>query len=97
MEGRDAIIIDDMISTGGSVVKAAEFLKKQGCGRIFAACTHALLTDGAKSKIRRAGVSKIVCANTMPAGRESRVSRRIRRDCRGPEEKAGAAAVNGYA
>lgn len=67
--GRDAIIIDDMISTGGSVVKAAEFLKKQGCRRIFAACTHALLADGAKSKIRRAGVDKIVCANTMPAGR----------------------------
>ena len=68
--GRDAIIIDDMISTGGSIVKAAEFLKKQGCGRVFASCTHALLVDGAKSKIKRAGVSKIIGANTIPhAGR----------------------------
>lgn len=65
--GRDAIIVDDMISTGGSIVKAAEFLKSQdGSGRIFAACTHALLVDGARTKIKKAGVSKIIASNTIP-------------------------------
>ena len=60
------ILVDDMISTGGSIIKATEFLKKQKCKRIFVACTHALLRDNAEKKIKRAGVSKIVSANTIP-------------------------------
>ena len=40
--GRDLIVIDDMISTGGSVVKATQFLKRQKCKRVFVACTHGL-------------------------------------------------------
>ena len=67
VRGRDAIIVDDMISTGGSIVKAAEFLKSQGSGRIFAACAHALLVDGARTRMKRAGVARIICANTIPA------------------------------
>ena len=64
--GRDIIIVDDMIATGGSIVKAAEFLKGQHCGRIFAACTHALLTGGARGRMRKAGVHRIVSTNTIP-------------------------------
>jgi ribose-phosphate pyrophosphokinase len=66
VRGRDMIIVDDMISTGGSIIKAAEFLKKQNCGRVFVACTHALLINDAEKKIRRAGVSKIISTNTIP-------------------------------
>lgn len=65
VRGRDVIIVDDMISTGGSIVKAAEFLKGQNSNRIFVACTHALLVDGAEDKITKAGVEKIVSANTI--------------------------------
>jgi len=65
--GRDVIIVDDMISTGGSIIKAAEFLKKQNCGRIFVACTHALLINNAEKKIRQSGVSKIISTNTIPS------------------------------
>lgn len=63
---RDIIIIDDMIATGGSIVKAAQFLKGQRCGRIFVACTHALLVGGARGKMREAGVTRVVSANTIP-------------------------------
>lgn len=72
--GKDVIIIDDMISTGGSIVKAAEFLKSQNSGRIFAVCTHALLVDGAKTKIKKAGVSKIIGSNTIPNSKGSAVT-----------------------
>ena len=41
-----------MISTGGSIVKATKFLKKQKCKRVFVACTHALLVNDA-AKISR--------------------------------------------
>ncbi|MBM3895679.1 MAG: ribose-phosphate pyrophosphokinase [Thaumarchaeota archaeon] len=66
VRGRDMIIVDDMISTGGSIIKAVEFLKKQNCGRVYVACTHALLINDAEKKIRLAGVSKIISTNTIP-------------------------------
>jgi ribose-phosphate pyrophosphokinase len=66
VEGRDMIIVDDMISTGGSIVKASEFLKKQKCGKIYVCCTHALLIGDAEKKIKKAGVSKIISTNTIP-------------------------------
>ena len=64
--GRDLILVDDMISTGGSIIKATEFLKKQKCNKVFVACTHGLLRDGAEKKIRKAGVTQIVCSNSIP-------------------------------
>ncbi len=64
--GRDLILVDDMISTGGSIIKATQFLKKQKCKRVFVACTHALLMNDAEKKIKKAGVTKIVSANTIP-------------------------------
>jgi ribose-phosphate pyrophosphokinase len=66
VKGRDMIIVDDMISTGGSIVKAAEFLKKQKSGKIYACCTHALLIGDAEKKIIKAGVAKIISTNTIP-------------------------------
>ena len=64
--GRDVILVDDMISTGGSIIKATEFLKKQKCKRVFVACTHALLMNDAEKKIKKAGVTKIISTNTIP-------------------------------
>lgn len=64
--GRNVILVDDMISTGGSMIKAAEFLKMQGCGSVFASCTHALLIDDTIERMRRAGIDQVVSANTIP-------------------------------
>ncbi len=63
---RDLILVDDMISTGGSIVKATQFLKKQKCKKIYVACTHALLINNAETKIKKAGVTKIISSNTIP-------------------------------
>jgi len=60
------ILVDDMISTGGSIVKATQFLKKQKCKKVYVACTHALLMNDAERKIKKAGVTKIISANTIP-------------------------------
>lgn len=62
---RDLILVDDMISTGGSIVKATQFLKKQKCKRVYVACTHALLINNAENKIKKAGVTRIVSTNTI--------------------------------
>lgn len=63
---RDLILVDDMISTGGSIVKATQFLKKQKCKKVYVACTHALLMNDAEKRIKKAGVTKIFSANTIP-------------------------------
>ena len=66
VHGRDLIVIDDIISTGGSIIKATQFLKKQKCKRVFVACTHGLFVGDAERKIKKAGVSKIISTNTVP-------------------------------
>ncbi|MEX0861904.1 ribose-phosphate diphosphokinase [Nitrosopumilus sp.] len=65
--GRDLILVDDMISTGGSIIKATQFLKKQKCKRVYVACTHALLMNGAEKKIKKSGVTRIISTNTIPS------------------------------
>jgi len=72
VQGKDLILVDDIISTGSSIIKAAQFLKKQKCKRVFVACTHGLLVEGAEKKIRKAGVSRIISTNTIP-GNTSKV------------------------
>jgi ribose-phosphate pyrophosphokinase len=63
---RDAILIDDIISSGGSVIKAAEVLRKLGVGRVYAMCAHALLVQDAAKKINSAGVNDIISTNSVP-------------------------------
>jgi|TARA_B110000014_G_scaffold185682_1_gene134604 ribose-phosphate pyrophosphokinase len=66
VKDRDLILVDDMISTGGSIIKATQFLKKQKCRRVYVACTHGLFVNGAEKKIKQAGVTLIISTNTIP-------------------------------
>ena len=72
VRGKDLILVDDIISTGGSVIKAAQFLKRQKCKRVFVACTHGLFVDNAEKRIKKAGVARIISTNTIP-GNTSKV------------------------
>ncbi|HEY3094638.1 MAG TPA: ribose-phosphate pyrophosphokinase [Nitrososphaera sp.] len=63
---RDAILVDDMISSGGSIVKAAELLRKKGVGKVYAMCAHALLIGDAARKIKTAGAQDIIATNSVP-------------------------------
>ena len=72
VENRDLILVDDIISTGGSIIKATQFLKTQKCKKIYVACTHALLMNNAEKKIKKAGVTSIISTNTIP-GKTSKV------------------------
>lgn len=66
VSGRDAILVDDMISSGGSIVKAAEVLRKNGAEKVYAMCAHALLIGDAAAKIAAAGVQEIIATNSIP-------------------------------
>jgi len=59
-KGRDVVIVDDIISTGSTIVNAAQLVRKEAVRDIFAACTHALLTQDARTKICQSGIKEIV-------------------------------------
>jgi len=65
VNNRDLILIDDIISTGGTMVKAIEMAKQQGANKIYAACSHALLIENAKARILQAGATDIIGTNSV--------------------------------
>jgi len=64
--GRDLILLDDMISTGESIVEACRFLRRYKPNKIYAICTHALLIGDATTRIKAAGVEEIISTNSVP-------------------------------
>ena len=64
--GKEVIIVDDIISTGGTVRAAAEAVLKQGARKALAICVHGLFVGDAIQKLEDARVGPIVCTNTVP-------------------------------
>ena len=67
VRGKDILILDDIISTGGTIRAAAELLRKSGAKKIFALCSHPLLIGDAYEKLIEAGVDDIIGTNTIPS------------------------------
>ena len=63
--GKNVLIVDDIISTGGTMVKAAEILRKLGAGKIFVGVTHGVFARGAVERVGRA-VDELAVTNTIP-------------------------------
>lgn len=63
--GKSVLLIDDMISTGGTIALAAKKLKEFGAKKIYAACTHGLFVGDAVNKIMKAGVEQIISTDTI--------------------------------
>lgn len=63
----DVVIVDDIISTAGTVSQAARILRKAGCDRIFTACTHAILSGDAMMRILESGIEDVVATDTIPS------------------------------
>ncbi|MEM2363916.1 MAG: ribose-phosphate diphosphokinase [Candidatus Bathyarchaeia archaeon] len=64
--GRDVVLVDDMISTGGSMLKAMAAIRAEGPHRIFVACTHPLLGEGVGRRLLEAGAEEIVGTDSFP-------------------------------
>ena len=67
VKDRDIIIFDDIISSGGTMMKAVVWVKEQGAKRVYAACVHALLIGDSKERILKSGADGIVATNTIPS------------------------------
>lgn len=64
--GKTAVIIDDIIDTAGTIVLAAEALQRAGAKRIFASCTHPVLSGKAVERLENSVIEEIVVTNTIP-------------------------------
>jgi ribose-phosphate pyrophosphokinase len=73
VKGRDAIIIDDMIDTAGTLVQAADALKREGARRILACGVHAVLSGPAMARIEGAPLEEVVVTNSIPLGKDKQV------------------------
>ena len=71
VEGKDVIIVDDMIDTAGTIVKAAAALKAKGANSVMACCTHPVLSGPAYERIEEGELDELVVTNTLPLRRES--------------------------
>ncbi len=67
VKGRNVIVFDDIISTGGTMVEAVRILKNLGAKKVYVACVHALLIGNADKKILKSGAKKIVGTDTVPS------------------------------
>lgn len=65
IEGKTAILIDDMIDTAGTIALAAQALKDHGARSIYACCTHAVLSDPALERLQAAPIEEVVITNTI--------------------------------
>ena len=66
VEGKDVIMIDDMVDTAGTMVKAAAALKKLGATSVMACCTHPVLSGPAFERIENGELDELVVTNTIP-------------------------------
>jgi len=66
VNGKSAIILDDMVDTAGTLTQAAKALKNRGASGIHACCTHAVLSDPAIERINSSPIDSLVVTNTIP-------------------------------
>ncbi|HEY8472128.1 MAG TPA: ribose-phosphate diphosphokinase [Natronosporangium sp.] len=75
VEGRVGLIVDDMIDTGGTVLRAAEILYESGATDVVVAATHAVLSDPATERIKNSRISELVVTNTLPLPPEKQLDK----------------------
>ncbi|MFK8023320.1 MAG: ribose-phosphate diphosphokinase [Ilumatobacter sp.] len=73
VEGRICVLTDDMIDTGGTIVAAAELLKKRGAKEVWAMATHGLLSGPAVDRLKNAPIERLVLTNSLPLPSEKQL------------------------
>ena len=77
-DGRNCVIMDDMIDTAGTLVKAADVLKARGAKSVYAYCTHAVFSGPAIERIRASQLDEVVITNTIPMTDSAKMCPKVR-------------------
>lgn len=72
VQDRICVVVDDMIDTGGTIVKAAETLFENGASEVIVAATHGILSDPAREKLQESGISEVIVTDTLPISEDHR-------------------------
>jgi len=78
IQGRNCVIMDDMIDTAGTLVKAAEVLKERGANSVYAYCTHPVFSGAAIERLKASQIDEVVVTNTIPLADAARSTSKIR-------------------
>ncbi len=78
IDGRNCVIMDDMIDTAGTLVKAAEVLKTRGARSVYAYCTHPVFSGPAIDRISASHIDEVVITNTIPLSDAAKACTKIR-------------------
>jgi ribose-phosphate pyrophosphokinase len=78
VEGRTALIVDDLIDTAGTLVKSADALLEKGALAVYACCSHPVLSGPAVQRIEKSGIAQVVVTDSIPLSREAANSKRIK-------------------
>ena len=65
VEGKTAILVDDMVDTAGTLVSGIDMLKAKGATAVYACCTHGILSGPAIERLKNAGLAGFICTNTI--------------------------------
>jgi ribose-phosphate pyrophosphokinase len=77
VEGRTALIVDDIVDTAGTLTKVAEAIKAAGAREVFASCTHPVLSGHAVERIERSPLSKLIVTDSMPVAKDKLASGKV--------------------
>ncbi len=66
VQGKRAIMIDDIVDTAGTITQGAKALREKGATEVYACCTHAILSDPAPARIEQSALKELVVTNTVP-------------------------------
>jgi ribose-phosphate pyrophosphokinase len=69
--GKTAIILDDMVDTAGTLTQAASALKKRGTAKVYACCTHPVLSGPSIERIETSPIDRLVVTNTIPLNKQA--------------------------
>jgi ribose-phosphate pyrophosphokinase len=72
VKGRTAVVIDDMIDTAGTIVKAVDACLEAGASEVIVAATHGVLSGPASDRLKNSGATEVVMTNTLPIPEDRR-------------------------
>jgi len=78
VKNKTAILLDDMIDTGGTIVQAAQAIMDNGAGAVYACCSHAVLSGNAVEKIGASPLTELVATNTIPLSEGAQKLKKIK-------------------
>ena len=78
VEGRDTLLLDDMIDTAGTIVQAAAALKKEGSRKVYAVCTHGVLSGPAIDRLNNSVLEEVITTNTIPLEEKAKLCKKLK-------------------